>query len=291
MNHCNATDEHNHWVQRRRQVKAKGSVPRTQAATARSLSRFTSEILVDNLFKDLQQADIQRNRSPTPFGPAVLMPSSASTIGNGPFKSDHPLASADPVRFPACVKCAWRNRRVALYHRSLDLRCLKCGRATIEARSLKNGGAYHSKETDYFLGTKTIGFRIIPSDLRKMQRYRSSWESADATDPAWKYDESDIQADVFKYRIGANPTAQSIIDLVPEWDADKLRAKNEEGIVLDNPNDIPLLRILARTCLGHNIGSQAGQNSFHVDIKANWKKQERIGVSTRPEFRYLSNYF
>jgi hypothetical protein len=191
-------------------------------------------------------------------------------IEPGPFEPGH----AHPVHFPACVKCRWHNHRAVEHN---DPRCGKCGRVITSAQGLNRGVTYKSKPTDYFLGTKIVQFRIIPSDVRSLDEYRSSWSEADKTDPAWKYDEGDMQEDIFIYRVGSNPTASSILKLVSEWDTDKLREKNEEGIVLDTPNDIPLLRVLARQGFGTRCWDI---RSYDGDIKAKWQKEQRLGVST-----------
>jgi hypothetical protein len=203
-------------------------------------------------------------------------------FGRGPFEPGHAQASADPVNYPACVKCRWHNRRGAVHQNQPDkLRCLKCGRITNSAQGLKRGGTHKSKRTDYFLGTKIVRFRIIPTDVRSLDEYRSSWLLADKTDPAWKYDEGDMQEDIFIHRVGSNPTASSILKLVSEWDTDKLREKNEEGIVLDNPNDIPLLRVMEREQFGmRSVSGFTGVRSYYGDIKAKWQKDQRLGVST-----------
>jgi hypothetical protein len=225
----------------------------------------------------------QTNRSASPYSFDMESDGyekpSQQLFGRGPFEPGHAQASADPVNYPACVKCRWHNRLNGPQHN--NLRCFKCGRVTTSAKGLNRGGAYKSKPTDYFLGTKIVQFRIIPSDVRSLDEYRSSWSRADKTDPAWKYDEGDMQEDIFIYRVGSNPTPSSILELVSEWDTDKLREKNKEGIVLDNPNDIPLLRVLARHEYGYRVVPGFKEIRYYDgDIKAKWQKEQRLGVST-----------
>eukprot|EP00980_Cylindrotheca_fusiformis_P010788 scaffold2442_cov146-Cylindrotheca_fusiformis.AAC.3 len=189
-------------------------------------------------------------------------------FGNGPFESGSAPVSAYPEHYPACVKCGWHSAIFAMQ----DLRCLKCGRRTIKSKDMNKGVPYRSVPTDHFLGTKTIMFRIIAGDVRSMEQYRSSWEEADANDPKWKYDDEDMQSDFFNYKIGTNPTAKSFLANVSEWDADELWDLNRDGVVLDNPNDIPLLRLLANEYFAES-GNHRDRH-FKGDLKCTWKKGE-----------------
>jgi hypothetical protein len=276
-NHCNATDEYSCWATKRHQAKGRGS----------STSQISGATMVSNM---VRQTARSASYAPSSLPDMPAMEPDGNEIYNsddiippqqffrrGPFEPGYAQASADPVNYPACVKCRWHNRR-----RAVQLRCLKCGRIINSAHGLNRGVTYKSRPTDYFLGTKIVQFRIIPTDVRSLDEYRSSWLLADKTDPAWKYDEGDMQEDIFIHRVGSNPTANSILKLVSEWDTDKLREKNEEGIVLDNPNDIPLLRVLERQeQFGmRSMSRSSGVRSYYGDIKAKWQKEQRLGVST-----------
>lgn len=47
---------------------------------------------------------------------------------------------------------------------------------------------YKEGQIDYNFGERKIGFRILASDVRRVEPpYHKNWEKADKNDPRWKY--------------------------------------------------------------------------------------------------------
>jgi hypothetical protein len=159
-----------------------------------------------------------------------------------------------------------------------NLRCLRCGRITVDSEKRKQGVRYSRKDSDISLGERTITFRIVPLDVRVKSQYCTSWREADVSDPTWKYDEAEMEADVFNFRIGTYPSPSLIVDMTTIWEESKMRRKNEEGIILDNYDDMALLQVLKKDKF-EKVRRSFDSAKFFGDMKAEWNKTKRSGVS------------
>lgn len=88
---------------------------------------------------------------------------------------------------------------------------MKCGRVASERDFGKvQSKPYQEQRDDVYLGRKTIPFRIVARDPRKMARYKDSW-----TQEGWTYDETEMREDLFRHRFGERPTAEMILASIP----------------------------------------------------------------------------
>jgi hypothetical protein len=71
---------------------------------------------------------------------------------------------------------------------------------------------------DYFLGTKEIKFRLVARDPRKMDEYSAAWKAPEAL----VYDESQVEEDLFKLKLGARPMPKATLQLIPESSEEEL---------------------------------------------------------------------
>ena len=217
-------------------------------------------------------------------------------LETGPLSPTHPHASSDRS-LRKCSKCLWYSHRRSSY-------CLKCGRVGWAPAS---GGPtqsvpYKIREDSVYLGTRKIAFRIVSRDVRAMPKYKDSWashsvEAAAANNDSvasWTYDESEMEENVFKHRLGKQPTISNIVDLVARYKEDKLKEmakdkdskeRNLEAIILENQNDLTLLRVLKNVdTFGEkpyvNMRGIEVPNTRDIagDVTAKWDRENRSGV-------------
>ena len=104
---------------------------------------------------------------------------------------------------------------------------------------------------DYNFGERSIGFRIVPKDPRRDKRYSDSWKEAPQDDPRWQYDEAAMKQSVFDCMLARFPLPAFVTRLTAEWDEEKTRETNlRDAIILDNQDDLALLRIINKVDFG-----------------------------------------
>lgn len=203
--------------------------------------------------------------------------------GPGPWPPDRSDIS-DYCRVMKCRKCGWYSKRQSTPW------CDKCGRVANESTfsDVAQFVPYESSPQDYCLGTRRIPFRLFAPDVRSIEKYRASWSQADTTKAAWTYDESEMEEDTFKHYIGTRPTIGNLLKMIAPMDEEKYKeiARGSDyqkgAIFLENKNDLILLRLLHNDrgfelfCgnEGHLLNGKVGG-----DIKAEWAKEKRSGVS------------
>lgn len=84
---------------------------------------------------------------------------------------------------------------------------------------------------DFYFGERNIGFRILASSVR----------------PDQQHSKAAIEKSIFDSKIKRSPTPRAILDLISEYDEDTHRKSGDgDAIILDNQDDVALLRILYR---------------------------------------------
>jgi hypothetical protein len=297
--HCNATDQQPYWVSKRQAKKAKRQ--KRQRNKAHSSSARTANSVA-----------VRASREPRPQNSSA--PPAAVVIWKkqkGPLEPGHPQASTDN-EFAKCGKCGWHSR---LNH---DPWCLKCGLVVAASKESFSHPAqsdeYKPNADDIYFGTRHISFRIVPRDVRSIPKYKGIWnqqpQAADSTNNPTALimtdeNESEMQEDVFRRRLGPQPTIESILRLASMVEEVKLKEMTEnwnsssatagtwktktssgkkkicservlEAITLEDCNDLALLRLL----LGVHSFGKAATKDLVVDITATWDKENLLGVRT-----------
>ncbi|CAJ1949446.1 unnamed protein product [Cylindrotheca closterium] len=251
--HCNATDKQNWWVKERGAVKS-GSGAASDGVGVGNLASGLMGSTTINRTPNTSNARGSSNHS--------NLTGSDNTIG-GIYAPGNLPTGINQKAHPPCRHCAWHSnnqkahppcRHCAWHSNIKDLqknhgRCIKCGRFTLLSNQQKG---YLPKESDYCFGGRKIGFRIVSKDVRRDKKYRESWRKADATDPRWKYDEAAMKTSVFDFRIGKWPRLAAIVHYTSEWEEEKAKQKRRDVIILDNKDDISLLRLLNKVGIGSN---------------------------------------
>jgi len=170
-------------------------------------------------------------------------------------------------------------------------KCEYCGRVISESLMDKERSLdYKRIPKDVYLGERVIDFRIFAPDLRSMDKYKASWRMADKASPAWKYDESEIEEDIFRHRLGKRPRLQSrssrpCIKFVSRNEKGRIEKNQQEAIIVENENDLSLLQFLRlATQIGmgnhkdHCTGRILADMSIRGNIEAAWDKANRKGT-------------
>jgi len=159
-------------------------------------------------------------------------------------------ANKDIELYPACNHCGWHNNIQAVQKLN-NLRCFKCGRFAARAKQI----AENTRKLGYLdFGERHLRFRIVAKDVRSDDKYRQSWETADSNDSRWNYDATTMMKSVFDFKIGNRPKLGNTMTLISEYDEATTKQKNMDGIIMENPNDISLLRLLESAGIGKNPG-------------------------------------
>ena len=156
------------------------------------------------------------------------------------------------------------------------------------------------EENAILLGTRSVKFRLKAHDPREMEKYEDNWRQYEGS-PGWKYDEDDLEEELFQHRFGPRPCLSMILasippdndlDLVPSdgnfhlddflenfcYDND-FSATETEAMILEESNDLIWLSALYR--LSPDFATVEDWSDLKVDgdIKACWDKESRVGVS------------
>ena len=176
--------------------------------------------------------------------------------------------------------------------------CKACGRVSSEKDLEKTQSTPHTPSIgDIKLGTKTIPFRIKSRDPRKIVPYKEYWEKFGSS---WVYNESDMDEDFFRHRIGKHPTLPMILGAIPvltedkipdestvnfksDWNSSYNRANSKplvsetEALLLSGQND----RVLFEELNQFTSSSSTSDESFlHFTLEGKWDKDSKIGVSS-----------
>jgi hypothetical protein len=298
-NHCCASDKHNRWVALRKQTSKSrnGGVAGLSSPSGSTSSQSVSpdeerETRLAQAHSDYVRRMQERlddygfHNKKGPFAPddAIL-------------KDERPAAL-----LTQCRKCNWHSRLQKSTSTSAigsgDW-CHKCGIVICEDRFGKQqcSSPYKNDKDDILLGERTMPFTIVARDPRDFDEFKDAWTDADKSSSALTYDETEMENDTFRHRLGKRPMLKNVLDCIPIVEKEKMPksghvsgstvsrygsgdapagAEETEGIVLENRNDLLLLQILGRTdgfcdTTGHPIDG---------DIVANWDKTSRSGVSS-----------
>jgi len=285
--HCNANDKDRQWVQRRSQKKNLSS---PQACDYDSDDGSLSSGLFERMIGSGRNnfhggySSCEENDYSSFFGYGSHR-NLNRLPGDGPWKPDHADASKDGT-LTKCRKCGWHSR----LHNQSDFFCndwcRKCGRVCddkIFGRTAKSNERI-SKKDDVFFGEKIVPFRIVARNLRSMEAFRDSWAAADESDEAWKYDQRDMEEEMFEQRFGERPTVSAVLrstSIVEEKDlpgdgslsdisSNRNSADEVEAAVLEDGKYVLLFRCLH----GLEVACEGQIKSF---ITARWDKQARSG--------------
>ena len=201
--------------------------------------RLTVEMVRRNM--DLQrrlQGILENNSdSDNPLGVASF-PTSVYRVGAGPWEQVD-KATALRHKLTQCRKCRWYcafqhmdfNRKKRVHPRftlvpnphpvgELDW-CHACGRVADKRDFGKEQAGKDTpprgtrKESNIFLGTKTITFRIRSHDPRKIDQFKDRWARLGGKSPEWVLNEAEMQEDTFRHRFGKRPTVSMILASIP----------------------------------------------------------------------------
>jgi hypothetical protein len=229
--------------------------------------------------------------------------------GSGPWEPTTAGAAQDET-LTECRKCGWYtrfdhesfSRDIERVPGCLDW-CHACGRiASEEDFERFQAIPYTQQATDIFLGEKEVSFRLHAHDPRLFDKYKANWE-ANADDPKWTFDESEMEQDLFRHRFGSRPYIDMILASIPVVAEDKIpqsavvtkrrngpyeshsaSADETEALLVQLQNDRAILEELM------NFGS-IGREDLHKDdtsrteapldgnIMATWDTTSRSGVS------------
>ena len=103
----------------------------------------------------------------------------------------------------------------------------------------------------------------------------------------WVYDEAKAEENFFNFKITNRPTLKTIRRLIPASNEGMVREKNGEGIILDNPNDYALLRLLENKNFGERVTHDDYRGAINGDIMASWQSEQRFGVSSQLSFLFM----
>jgi hypothetical protein len=185
--------------------------------------------------------------------------------------------------------------------------CHACGRVASKQDFCKERGAcYKPAETDVFLGTRTISFRVHAKDPRLMGSFAPYWEEFEGR-PGWNFDPVDNEIEFFHHMIGKQPLLKNILNriaLVEEakiptdgvfsisrprskyWylddfdnnsydNEDSPTADETQAIILRDQSQLALMQEVLRNSA--NFG-QDSSNWLCGDISAKWDHEKREGV-------------
>jgi hypothetical protein len=220
----------------------------------------------------------------------------------GPFAPDDAiLKEAKPAALlTQCRKCNWHSRLQKSTPTSAigsgDW-CHKCGVVICEDRFGKQqcSSPYKNGNADILLGERIIPFTIVAHDPRDFDKFKDAWTDTDKSSSALTYDETEMEDDTFRHRLGKRPMLKNVLDCIPivekekmpksghvsglptgsQYGSDDAAAEETEGIVLENRYDLQLLQVLART-----DGFREYGDPIDGDIVASWDKTSRSGVSS-----------
>ena len=221
-------------------------------------------------------------------------------VPRGPFKPDDATAREN-TELTKCRKCAWfnkfdhRNFTVLSSHLrrvGTDDWCHACGRiASVRDFGKKQSTPYQPELGDVSLGSKQISFGIKAHDPRKIEDFKKNWEEHEDTSDKWTYNDTEMEEDFFRHRIGKNPCLDRILLSVPVVAADSIpetakvitsnyaaiidrsnpAANETEALLLENDADLTLLRELHEFCEYNDV--------LGMILRAKWDKVQRQGVS------------
>mmetsp|Transcript_17991 Transcript_17991/g.26380 ORF Transcript_17991/g.26380 Transcript_17991/m.26380 type:complete len:1495 (-) Transcript_17991:800-5284(-) len=337
-NHCLACDQGRDAFEWRNLREKKKRMAKNNNDSSSSSSSITSirdgrqalSFLHSFLHDEINENDIARLRI---GGMVARVSADKFGIGKGPFPPSDTEASTCEV-LTKCRKCLWYSRfehsnyrrkktkstrrpngsyhmtRVPDLHHVGELDwCHNCGRVANERDFFKEQSiSYKPDDSDVFLGTKTLPFRIKSHDPRTMAPFQSYWSEEGQT-----YDQSEMDEDMFKHRIGEYPLLKMLLSSIPivaegdipktgtvrnpvttqisgswRWTSEPPAAAHEtEAILLESLNHRVLLEELYHF---HDIAEQKnedvlirmrdGDDTIGGDIRATWDKAGRKGELT-----------
>ena len=169
--------------------------------------------------------------------------------------------------------------------------------------TLENSSLSHmfAKQAMSSLGEKIIPFRIVAHDPRKFDKFKQRWMENE-NDPKWSYSAAEMEEDVFRHRLGKHPLISVILSSLPIVSPDKipetgslirhvssydgevrepqqLSADESDAIIVENRNDVALLRELANfASIGLEYQTVSVSTPLDGDIVATWNTAARSGV-------------
>ena len=238
---------------------------------------------------------------------------SDDSFGYSPYvppRSKDPLPPSDvkaakDATLTKCRKCGWYidflHKNFSDKHRinregcSGDW-CHKCGRIASAKDFGKNQQkVYVPKNTDVYLGEKTIPFRIRSHDPRLFDEYKKNWEDqSNSTSSGWIFDQKEMDSDMFDHCLGRYPRIDQILSLLPVLSDDKIpktgvvtksgksisnldiSADETQAVLLENRHHRFIFQLL------HQIGgftSGSDPRPVKGDIEATWNETNQSGVS------------
>jgi len=244
--HCNATDERNYWVRKRQEYKNKNQAKPSLAVAAPELRGILTR--PNRVLDYLREAARNTNSS------------------------------------IKCRKCGF-EADFHYYHGDRK-KCQKCGRVISERFMDKERSSKYTRiPNDLFLGERVFKFRISAPDLRSMHEYKDYWQEADPSSPASRYEESEIEEDIFRYHLGIRPDTESIMNLVSNKEKGRFENDAQEAVILENENDFFLIKFLDLSSsigkgnyIDSRNGSIIGDNQIRGNIEASWNKEDRTGT-------------
>jgi hypothetical protein len=221
----------------------------------------------------------------------------------GPFEPGNEAAGKDQD-LTQCRKCQWYNRFPNITPETMEnLRrptvfvnhwCRACGRVASENDFGKEQSKpYYSNQGDIFLGTKTISFSLHTHDPRQMSKFRKRWAD-NKCKPEWTFDETDMEEELFRHRLGKRPTLATILASIPVLPRDQIpldggldqgagykvaSASETQAIILDDTSDIVVLQEIQRNSVRFGGGPRYHLDPLGGDIVAHWDSEQRQGVS------------
>jgi hypothetical protein len=297
-NHCCASDKHDRWVKLRQQTSKSrnGGV-----AGLSSPSGSTSQGSSDSSDSEEDHFDS------LPRGMLVDFGGGAYNILNGrkgPFAPDDAILKdkRSLVLLTRCRKCYWYSRVTSTSTSAIGSGdwCHKCGVVICEDRFGKQQFSYKKGKDDILLGERIMPFTIVAHNPREFDEFKSYWTDADKSSSERTYDETEMEEDTFRHRLGKRPLLKNVLKCIPIVEKEKMpktgsvhgfptgfghhgsacAAEDTEGIVLESRNDLHVLQMLA---INGGFGRIAGWNAgdpIDGDIVASWDKTTHSGVSS-----------
>lgn len=233
---------------------------------------------------------------------------SQHSIYRGPFKPDDVNAKRLKGHCTKCRRCGWYykydhnnfSKIIGVDENGIRTRktnmtgvqdfCKACSRVVSHEDFEKEQSKEYKPTVGVIsLGRRRISFKLKARDPRKCESTKKFWDEFEGTSSNWEYNEADMEEDFFRHRIGRRPLLRHVLnaiplvkpDSIPESSSSEVSQTETEALILENQNDLSILRELERfdKNWGLNDANLGGATPLEMNISADWNTAKRSGVS------------